>query len=108
MCVREKNNSFEIHVIILRHIQGWYSQGRKLWISVKSRKVEKSQGKSGNCSGGQGEKYSLKFESREFLISNISHFVVLIHLKYFCLLIVEIKTRFRKLLDFNNLFQPFL
>ena len=43
----------------LRWRQGWYSQGksrRKLWFSVKS----------GNSSGGQGEKYSLKFESQGY------------------------------------------
>ena len=72
VCKREKNNSFEIHVIILRYIQGWYSQGRKLWFSVKSRKVKKSQGKSRNSSGGLGEKYILKFESQG--ISNLQYF----------------------------------
>ena len=56
-------------------MQGWYSQGksgRKQWFSAKSGKVRKSQGKLGNSSGAQGEKYRLKFESQ--WISNLEYF----------------------------------
>lgn len=79
------------------------------WSQESQRKLEES----GNSSGGQRERERERsivwnLRVREFLISNISDFMILIHLKYFCLLIVKIKTRFDKLLDFNNLFQSFL